>query len=237
MNIRHSVIRSFGQAVVFLCLPGCFTVSETEHPTVVVGALPPDKDMKVQISGFDAVFTTYDTAYNYGTATSFGGGWCDWRGHYRYGGLGTSTYSSTTYIPRREATAAFRDRATDTLERAGCIVRTKEPQYGIDVKFEGPYAEPGDGWAEAGWIVLTIFTADFDAQNWVAKLRIHDLKTGKLVHQKDFAERDSAIVWGPIPIFSPACASRTSADVLKTNCLAALTDRAVAEAIAFLSKQ
>lgn len=234
MTILNSNIRTFAYSIVALCLSGCWTVSETEHPTVVIGAVPSGKDVKVQVSGFDAVFTTYDMAYNYGTATSFGG-WSGWRGRSRCGGIGTSTYSSTTYIPRREATAAFRDRATDALERAGCIVRTKDPQYGIEVRFEGPFSESGDGWAEAGWIVFTVFTADFDAQNWVAKLRIHDLKTGRLIHQKDISERDEAIVWGPIPIFSPACSSRTSPDTLKTNCLAALTDRAIAEAVSFLS--
>ena len=47
--------------------------------------------------------------------------------------------------------------------------------------------------------------------------------------------RDEAVVWGLIPFFSPASASRTSSSVMKDNCLNALTDLAVAEAVTFLA--
>ena len=235
MTILNSNIRTFAYSIISLCLSGCFTVSETEHPVIPVGTIPSGKDLKIQIAGFDATFTTYDTAYTYGTATGFGGGCYDWRGRYRFGGLGTSMYSTTTYVPRRESTAVFRDRATDAFERAGCIVKTKDPQYRVEVRFEGPFSESGDGWKEAGWLIFTIFTADFDAQGWVAKLRIHDLTTGKLVHSMDFTERDEAIVWGPIPLISPSCSTRTSPGTMKSNCLFSLTDRAISDAVAFLA--
>ena len=234
MTFRNSALRLFGCSAILL-LGGCWTVRETERPATEVGRLPEGRDVKVQVAGFDATVTTYDTAYTYGTATGFGGGWYDRRGRYRYGGLGTAMYSSTTYVPRREATSAYRDRATDALEHAGCIVQTEDPQYRVEVRFEGPFSEDGDAWAAAGWIVCTVFTADYGAADWSAKLKIHDMKTGKLVLERAFDERDEAVVWGPVPIFSPAFSSRTSASTLKDNCLTALTDRAVAEAIAFLA--
>ena len=234
MSSSHSVIRLFSYSVISL-LVGCWTVRETDHPAVAVARMPEGRDVRVQVAGFDMTVTTYETAYGYGTATTFGGSYYDGRGRYCGGGYGTTTYQTTQFIPHTEATPAYRDRATDALERAGCIVQTKEPQYRVEVRFDGPFAEDGDGWATAGWMICTIFTAEFGAQDWSAKLKIHDLKTGKMIHEKDFTERDEAVVWGPIPIFSPACSLRTSSDVMKENCLTALTDRAVAEAVAFLS--
>ena len=239
MNIRHSNIRTFAYSIISLCLAGCWTVREADHPEVVIAALPSGKDVRVQIAGFDAKVTTYETAYGYGTMTGFGGGpYYGRRGRYYHGGgMGMATYSTTEFIPHTEATSVYRNRATDAFERAGCIVQTKDPQYRVEVRFEGPFSESGDGWATAGWIICTIFTADYGAADWTAKLKIHDMKTGKMIHEKEFTERDEAVVWGPIPIFSPASGSRNSASTMKDICLTALTDRTVAEAVSFLSKQ
>lgn len=228
------LFRLFGCLIVLLAFAGCWTVRESPPPATVIPSLPAGTDLKVQIAGFDATFTTYETAYGYATVHEFGPHY-DYRGRYRGSGFGTTTYSTTEYIPRTESTPVYRDRATDALERAGCVLQAKDPQYRIEVRFDGPFGESGDVWAAAGWTLCTILTADFGAQGWSAKLKIHDLSSGKLVHEKDFNVRDEAVVWGPVPIFSPACASRTSGGVLKDNCLNALTDLAVAEAVSFLS--
>jgi len=143
--------------------------------------------------------------------------------------------STTEYLPQTETTAVYRNRATDGLEHAGCILRAKDPQYRVEVRFEGPYDEPGDGWATFGWTVCTLLTADYGAQDWTAKLRIHDLKTGKLVYEKDHVQRYEAVVWGPIPFFSPLGSDCTSSHVMQDWCLTALTDVAVADALTFLS--
>ena len=47
--------------------------------------------------------------------------------------------------------------------------------------------------------------------------------------------RGEALVWGPIPLISPSTSTRTSSGAMKEKCLSALTDKAVAEAIAFLA--
>ena len=235
MTIRHSIIRSFAYSVISLCLSGCWTVREAAHPAVEISALPSGKDVRVQLAGFDATVTTCDTAYGYTTVTGFAPGYYDRHGRYRGGGIGTTTYQTTEFIPHTEATSVYRDRATDAFERAGCVLQTKDPRYRVEVRFEGPFIESGDVWAAAGWMICTIFTADYGAADWSAKLKIHDMKTGKMVHEKGFTERDEAVVWGPIPIFSPACSSRNSASVMNDICLTALTDRAVAEAVSFLS--
>ena len=217
-----------------LLASGCWTVKETEHPSVAVAAVPSDKDLRVQVAGFDALVTSYDTAYSYSTAMGWSGPWYGRHGWYG-GGFGTTTYATTSYIPRTTNTSVYRDRATDALECAGCNLKTKDPQYQVEVKFEGPFAESGDGWAAFGWMVCTLFTADYGGQTWNAKLRIHDLKSGKLVYAKDFSERDEAVVWGPIPIFSPAGGDRNSPAVMRHLCLTALTDKAIAESVSFLA--
>ena len=223
----------FDCLIVLLALAGCWTVRETPPPVAVVTKVPEEKNLTVQVAGFDAIVTTYETAYGYTTVSGFGPRY-DYRGRYCGGGYGTATYSTTEYIPHTESTPVYRDRATDALERAGCIVQAKDPRYRIEVRFDGPFTESGDVWATAGWLICTIFTADFGAQDWTAKLKIHDLSSGKLIHEKDLMVRDEAVVWGPIPIFSPGCASRTSSIVMMNNCLNALTDLAVAEAVSFL---
>ena len=227
------IVRLFGCLVALLALAGCWTVREAELPTPAAVSLPAGKELKVKVEGFEATVTTYEAAYGYGTVTGYGPSIYNCRGYSR-GGYGTATYSTTEYIPHTESTPVYRNRATDALERAGCIVQAKDPQYRIEVRFDGPFTESGDGWATAGWLVCTLFTADYGAQDWTAKLKVHDLSSGKLVHEKDLVVRDEAVVWGPIPFFSPASASRTSSSVMKDNCLNALTDLAVAEAVTFL---
>ena len=234
MRIPHSIIRLLDYSIISLALAGCWTVRETPPPQAIVAKVPEGKNLTVQIAGFDAIVTTYEAAYGYTTVSGFGP-YYDYRGRYRGSAYGTTTYSTTEYIPHTESTPVYRDRATDALERAGCIVQAKDPRYRIEVRFDGPFTESGDCWATAGWLICTIFTADFGAQDWAAKLKVHDLSSGKLIHEKDLMVRDEAVVWGPIPIFSPACASRTSSIVMMNNCLNALTDLAVADAVSFLS--
>ena len=228
------IVRLFDCLIVLLVLAGCWTVRETPPPGVAVVKVPEGKDLTVQVAGFDATVTTFETAYGYTTVSGYAP-YYDYRGRYRGSAYGTTTYSTTEYIPHTESTPVYRNRATDALERAGCIVQAKDPRSRIEVRFVGPFVESGDCWAEAGWLICTIFTADFGAQNWAAKLKVHDLSSGKLIYEKDLTVRDEAVVWGPIPIFSPASASRTSSNVMMDNCLNVLTDLAVAEAVSFLA--
>lgn len=217
-----------------LFLSGCWTVKETEHPSVAVTALPAGKEISVRVAGFDATYITYDTAYSYSTVSGWSGPWYGRRG-WHGGGYGTAVSTTTTYVPRAERTSAYRNRAADVLEQAGFLLKTSDPQYQVDVTFVGPFSEAGDCWAKLGWLVCTLLTADYDGATWQAKLRVHDLKSGKLVYAKDLAERDEAVVWGPIPLFSPFGSDRTSPITIQHLCLSALTDKAVAEAIGFLS--
>lgn len=217
-------------------LSGCWTVRETVPEEVTFARMPEGREVRVQIAGFDATVTTYETAYAYTTAMNYGVPLYGPRGWGCWGPMAT-TYSTTEYIPHREPTAVYRDRATDLLERGGCILKSTQPQYRVKVHFDGPFTESGDGWATFGWMAFTIFTGEFGAQDWSARLRIHDVASGKLVFSRDYVRRDEAVVWGPIPIFSPAFSDRTSSGVMKHNCLSMLTDRVIADALAFFVKQ
>jgi len=238
--IGQGLVRSFCYSVILLfgyCLLGCWTVREPVAPDVRIARLPEGKSLRVQLAGFDAHVTKYIPAYGYSTVTTFGGGSYYHGRHPGYydPGLRTSMVQSTEFLPQTESSPVYRNKATDMLEHAGCILQTKDPQYRVEVRFDGPFDEPGDGWAMFGWSVCTLLTADYGAQNWTAKLKVHDVKTGKLIYERDHAQRYEAVVWGPIPFFSPLGSDRTSNAVMQDWCLSALTDLTVADALDFLS--
>lgn len=228
--------KTFG-AIVLLATCGCLTIRETTVPEVLHRALPKGREVRLQIAGFDAKQVTYVPAYGYATVTDFGGPVYVGHGRYRYTGPRTAMVSTTEFIPQVEATPAYRNRAADAFERCGCILQTTDPQYRLDVTFEGPFAESGDGWATIGWMLCTIFTSEYAAQTWTAKLRVHDVKTGKLVLAKDLSQHYEIVTWGPIPIFSPAFDERTESGRISAWCLTTLTDTAVAETLNFLASQ
>lgn len=220
--------------VALLLLGGCFTVRETPYPELKMPTIPSGKDVRVQLVGFDAIFTSYVPTYGYATVTGFDDRYWG-RGRYGRSGFYSTTVSTTEFIPHVENSAVFRNRATDLMEHGGCILQTTAPQYRVEVRFDGPFTEPGDGWAEAGWMLFTLLTADFDAQAWSAKLKVYDVQTGRLLFERDRVQRYEAVVWGPIPIFSPLSCEKTSSGAMKMWCLTALTDATVADALGFLS--
>ena len=225
-------VTAFALVVGGLC--GCWTVRQTPWPECAARALQDGRELRVQLAGFDATVTSYLPVHGYATVS----GWADpWFGgrRRRYGGYYSTTVSTTEFVPHVAKTSAYLNRATDAFEKCGCILQTTNPQYRVEVRFEGPYGEDGDGWAKFGWMLCTIFTADYDAQNWTAKLKIYDAPSGRLVCERDLAQRYEAVVWGPIPIFSPGSSDQTSDGFMQNWCLTALTDRAVAEAMECLN--
>ena len=218
-------------AVALLAFAGCFTVFESDSPAV--GAPPaPAAEVRVQLAGFKAYVTTYDIVYGYETAYRYHYGY---RRHYGY--WGPSTVMTETYVPQTRTTSTFIDRATEILELNGFNTKTDKPEYRIEVKFDGPFVSDGERAAEAAWTIFSLFTADYGVHTWTAKLKVYNVATGKLLMHYDYSERYSALIWGPIPLFSPAGSDKTSAGAMQRWCLTALTDRAMADATAFLSAQ
>ena len=218
-------------ALSMLAFAGCFTIFESEYPAVEMASAG-NADVKVQLSGFEAAVTTYEVLYGYETSYRYH----HYYGYRRnYGYWGPSTVMTETYVPQTRATSAYIDRATEILELNGFNPKTDKPEYRIEVKFGGPFVSDGDRAAEAAWTIFSLLTADYGVHTWTAKLKIYDVATGKLLMHYDYSERYSALVWGPIPLFSPAGSDKTSTNSMQNWCLTALTDRAIADATAFLS--
>jgi hypothetical protein len=220
--------KMFSLAAMALFLCGCFTLHETPRTAVQIEALGEGKNLTLQLSGFEATVTSYTSVYGYGTVLSPG---CGRRRHHLY----STTYATETLVPQVTTSTEYLDRATETFERCGYTLQTTNPAYRVEVKFSGPYSTDGDAMVSAAWTLLSIFSADYGVQNWTAKLKITDLATGKAVYFRDFSERYQVVVWGPLPLFSPAGSSKTGYNAMQSRCLGALTDRAVAEAVSFLS--
>lgn len=216
-------------------LAGCFTVHHSEFPEVAMSRLPEGRDVKVALAGFEATVTSYLPVHNYTTV------WDDGPRYYRHGRRGayygphTETWSSTTYIPQVNQDNTYIKFATDTLEAAGCIVASTNFDYVVDVSFSGPVITNTDRAVEALWIVLSLLSADYSAQEWTARMKIRDGATGKVLLMRDYTEKCSVAVWGPLPIFSPLSASDTTDNSMQAWTLSALTSRAMADATAFLA--
>jgi hypothetical protein len=220
-------------ALSMLAFAGCFTIFESEYPAVEMASAG-NADVKVQLSGFEAAVTTYEVLYGYETSYRYH----HYYGYRRnYGYWGPSTVMTETYVPQTRATSAYIDRATEILELNGFNAKTDKPEYRVEVKFDGPFVSDGERAAEAAWTIFSLLTADYGVHTWTAKLKIYDVATGKLLMHYDYSERYSALVWGPIPLFSPAGSEKTSANSMQRWCLMALTDRAMAYATAFLAAQ
>ena len=230
MKINHLLPLALATA-----LSGCVSFNETEYPQVVLPKAPAGKEVKVRVAGFDALITSYIPVYGYATVV---GGDCWYGPHGRYyGGPFATTVTTETMVPQASPTSAFRDRATDALERCGFILNAIPPDYRVEVHFGGPFVSDGDSAETIAWNVLTLLTADYTAQTWTAKLKVYDGKTNKMLFFKDYAQKYEVTVWGPIPIFSPGASSKTKFNAVQSWCLTALTDLAIADAADFISKQ
>lgn len=223
--------RAIAAALAAAAFTGCFTVYESDLPEVEFPRIAEDKNLCLQVAGFEATVTTYLPVYGYGTvlAPAYSG-----RRHHH---LAARTYTTETYIPQVSRSAEYLSRASEALSRAGFALQTTSPVYRVEVKFEGPFADDSDSFVDAAATLCSLFTADYEVQAWAAKLNITDLKSGKVVFFKDYTERQQVTVWGPIPFFSPAGSGKTAFNRIQGRCLSALTDRAVADAARFLAEK
>lgn len=232
-SIKNHLIR-LSLAVGLAALSGCFTVSESEFPNVcAVKATTPDK--VVSLSGFEASVTTYTPIVSSGLVYAhhpryYGRHW------HRGGFVSADVVSTTTYVPETHQTTEYVERAQGILEDAGYLVGGSNATYRIQVDFAGPFVTDSDRAWRVVWCLASILTADHATETWHAKLRIYESSTGRLVMSNTYEQPYAVTVWGPLPIFSPFSASATTDLAMQTWCLSALTDRAMADATAFLSQ-
>ena len=209
---------------------GCFTIKESGFPETSIASLPDGKEISVKLQGFEATVTDYMTVYGYDTV------WIRGRPRGRYGWTSGhyATVTSSMHVPQVRTTDFFLQRAQTSAEAAGFITKAQRPDYLLEVNFGGPFVTDSERCVEALWMILSILTADYSVQTWTAKLKIYDNKTGKMVFHNDYSQRYEVAVWGPLPILSPAGSSKNTANAMQSWCLTALTDRAMADATAFL---
>lgn len=212
-------------------LTGCFTLDETEYPSVRMSPLAADvTNCTVTVRGFEATITEsvlvtgYESFYVPG---EFG------RHHYHPGYY--TTVRTTTEIPQSRQTDAFLVRAKNLLEESGFNIMANPADYIVEARFTGPSVESNEDAMRLLWWVGTAFTCDSYGQAWRAKLKIYDNRTGKLVFSHDYDQRHEATMFSPVPLFGIASYDKTDSGYIKCWCLTALTDRMVADASAFLA--
>jgi len=206
-------------------LSGCWTVSETEFPTVSV---PEGKGVRVRLTNFRT------GVYDY----------CPVEGHESMStnevdelliGQDRATQTDVSWMMQYSASGRLVSRTVAELKRKGYEINRKNPQYVIEVKFSGPRFPDHDVARQLGYALCTLFTAENMVVIWTAELKVRDGATNKVLFEKSFEQTYDVVIWGPIPIASPACSTKVSYDGANSWALTALNDRVIAEATAFIA--
>lgn len=211
-------------------LSGCWTFDKSDYPQTNLSRAGNPTNTVLRITGFEHTVTDYQAIHGYQTAYIPG-----YYGRHHYHPGGFETLHSVTYLPQQHSSDLFLRRAQDEFEKAGFILNPMNSRYTVDVTFEGPLSSTDEEIKKIAWELLTIFFFDYEATHWTAKLRIRETQTGRLVFHHDYVQDYEMKVFGLIPLFSIASCDETSYSATQAWCLAALTDRAVADATAFLA--
>lgn len=215
---------------------GCFTLKRTEMPRVEMSRAPEGRDVKVAVAGFAATITDYVPIYGYQTVYVDHGPSYGRRGRRYWSGGHYETVSSETLVPQVHASEAFVQRARTLLEDAGYLVRTPQPDYTVEVTFGGPFVRDDERAVEFAWMFCSVFSAEYATQTWTAKLRVYDVKTGRVLFTKDYDQKYENCVWSPLFFIGLAGYTENTFNFMQSWCLTALTDRTIADATAFLSR-
>ena len=212
-------------------LAGCWTFNETPYPqTAVTTATETSANRTLALVGFEAMLTEYEAVHGFRTVyvPGYHGRHCCEPGHYEM-------VPAVDYIPQLRSTDMFVRRAQDEFEKAGFTLSTGLADRTVEVRFEGPCVSNGDDLTKLAWNVFTVFLCDYGTSRWTARLRIRDTKTGKLLFHHDYEQRYETKVFGLIPLIGASSSLAITRSQMQSWCLAALTDRAVADATAFLA--
>ena len=215
---------------VSILLSGCWTVSETEYPDVEVARLPAGKTASVSFSGFEVELQKYVPIEGHEEMKT--------NKDDRVDGPCVKDNSATNvfYATRNTASRKLIDRASVGMERKGFDIKTMNPDYVIDMKYEGPFDRDYDAFKWLGLSICTIFTADKNMETWTGRLRVFDRASKKMVFEKSYTNEYAVAVWGPIPVASPACHPKITCTACSSAALTAMTDEAIADASKFLAK-
>jgi len=209
---------------------GCWTFQETpEHDIPELVRCPADRTITVAVNGFKATEIDYYAVYGYQTYHTPGG----YGPHHYYPGY-SMTVPTTTYIPQVRPDESFLVRARDAFETAGFVIMAEKPDWTMEVVFDGPINRPEDDTSRICWPLFTAFLTDFEANEWCAKLRLRDNRTGKIVFGRDYVERYETKAFSPLPLIGIVHCEKVRRVYGKTRCLSVLTERVLADATAEL---
>jgi len=207
-----------------LFLTGCWTLSETEYPSV---AVKPGRGERIRLADFKTGIYSYHFV----------------EGHESMSGTEPDAKMVDQEMVAQDASWMMSDTASGRLVartvaelgRKGYKVSKQDPNYVIELGFSGPVLPEDDFLLQLGYIFGTLFTAEKSVVTWTAHLKVRDGATNAVLYERDIDQTYELTVWGPIPVASPGCCEKI--DKGSTNCwvLTALTDRAVADATAFIS--
>ena len=209
-----------------LALAGCFTFSESQYPETQMTSSADSKT--VTVKGFDATIAEHVTVY--GSQSIYVPGYYG-RRHWHPGHI-HNVQTATTLLQDKE-TDRFLVQAKDRMEEAGFNIKANPADYIVEVRFTGPVW--GSESVRALWYFLTVLTCDKAEQTWYAKLKIYDNGTGKLLFVRDYSQTYSVFGFSPLPLLGMSCYDKTEPNYMQCWALHALTDRATADASAFLS--
>jgi len=217
-----------------MVLAGCFTLHRSPQTQSVMTRAPEGKDVKVALSGFAATITEYIPVYGHETVY-VDDGWYGRRGRRAWYGGHFVTSTSETFIPQIKASEAFLRRAQAHLEENGFLLRASPADFTVDVSFDGPFVTASEQAVEWTWMICSILSAEYSTQTWTAKLKVYDNKTGRIVFHRDYSQKFEDVVWSPLFFVGLAGYSENTYNFMQSWCLSALTDRACADATAFLA--
>ena len=230
--MRFDIAKAIMGAAAAAALSGCWTFGETEFPEVAVAqASGATTNTTLAVSGFEATLTEYEAIHSYSTVYVPG-----YYGRRYYSPAHFETVPTVSMVPQHRSTDIYLRRAQDDFEKAGFLLGSETADVRVDVRFEGPLETSADGWKSFGWELFTLFMCDYGSATWTAKLRIRDAKTGRLLFHHAYVQEFETHVFGLVPLFGISSSDATSSARMQMWCLAALTDRAVADATAFLSR-
>ncbi|MGN0852674.1 MAG: hypothetical protein ACI4Q3_04775 [Kiritimatiellia bacterium] len=218
-------------------LAGCFTLHRLDAPSVQMTQAPEGRDVKVAVSGFAAMLTQYVPVYSHGTAYVDSAPACYRHGRrWGWGGGYYQTVTTETLVPQTLPNEAFLRRAKAHLEENGFLLRAADPAFTVDVAFDGPFVSSSEHAVEWAWMLLSVLSAEYSVQTWTAKLKVYDNKTGRVVFHRDYSQRFEDVVWSPLFFVGLAGYEENSFNFMQNWCLTALTDRALADATAFMAR-
>ena len=224
-------IRLLAYSVALMAVSGCVTLSKSEYPAVELAAAPVGAPA-VALSGFEAFVTVYQPIYGYATVWNSASSFHRGRHHaYAY----PETVTTTSYVPQTHPTTAYIEKAQNALEAAGYVVNQKDAACTVNVRFDGPVITDSDNTLEFLTMLCSLFTVDRSAALFTAHLKVTDAATGRVLFARDYTQDYQAYVFGLVPIFGPLSADDAQSPYIQSWCLGALTDRAMADATAFLS--